>query len=128
MIALVAAAALSLAVIPLARAGFASSARAAGGSVGSASLSAPSGLSASCSGTVASLRWTATASAFADGYEILRATTSGGPYTSVASVTGQGTTSFNDSSVVKKHAYYYVVRATKQLWRSGSSNEATASC
>jgi hypothetical protein len=124
---LCAAVAVSLALIPLAWAGFDSSASAGGANVTSASLAAASGLSGTCAHAVALLSWTATASTFADGYEILRGTTSGGPYTHVANVTGQATVTYSDSSL-KKGTYYYVVRATKQLWRSTDSNQAAVSC
>jgi len=90
----------------------------------SATLAAPTGLSASCSNNVAHLSWTATSSTWADGYEVLRSTTSGGPYTSVALVSGRTTTSYNDS-LPGSSRYYYVVRAKKNNWRSANSNETS---
>jgi hypothetical protein len=58
------------------------------------------------------------------GYEVRRSGTSGGPYTTIATVTG---TSLIDTSVVQGATYYYVVRALDTSFnRSGNSNEATA--
>ena len=58
------------------------------------------------------------------GYEVRRSDTSGGPYTTIATVTG---TSLIDTSVVQGATYYYVVRALDTSFnRSGNSNEATA--
>ncbi|MBK9940312.1 MAG: fibronectin type III domain-containing protein [Kouleothrix sp.] len=59
------------------------------------------------------------------GYEILRSNTPGGPYTTIALVTG-GTT-YNDTSVAEGATYSYVVRAIDTSFnRSGNSNEVTA--
>lgn len=69
--------------------------------------------------------WTATASLFADGYQILRATASGGPYSVVGAVSGRTTTSFTDGGLAFSTAYWYAVRATRSAWLSVSS--ATAS-
>jgi hypothetical protein len=69
--------------------------------------------------------WTATASTFADGYRVFRSGTSGGPYTLVGTVTGQSTTSFTDASVAFLATYHYVVQATRNLWRSPNSTQAS---
>jgi hypothetical protein len=95
-------------------------------SVTSGTLAAPSGLSASCfvlTPTHIRLNWTATSSTWADGYEVFRSTASGGPYTSVGTVSGHGTTSA-DNTRPNTGTFYYVVKATKQLWRSADSNQA----
>jgi hypothetical protein len=89
------------------------------------SLAAPTGLGATCSNSVAHLTWTQTSSIWADGYEVLRGTVNGGPYAVIATVVGRGTTTYNDATVNGSSIYYYVVRATKQLWRSGYSNQVT---
>lgn len=100
-------------------------------SVGTGSLSAPSGLvsvNGTCVANVsisANLSWTATPSSFADGYEILRGTSAGGPYTSIATVSGQGTTTYVNTSLDFLTTYYYVVRATKNNWRSADSNQSS---
>ncbi|MHB8510551.1 MAG: hypothetical protein ACYDCC_00055 [Actinomycetota bacterium] len=71
------------------------------------------------------LSWTATSSTFADGYEILRSTTSGGPYTSLGTVSGQSTVAYTDSTVAASTTYYYVVQSTKSNWLSVNSNQAS---
>ncbi len=58
------------------------------------------------------------------GYEVLRSSTSGGPYATLALVT---TTSFDDSAVAQGSTYFYVVRAVDQSFnRSGYSNQVQA--
>lgn len=69
--------------------------------------------------------WTKTTSSWADGYEILRSTTSGGPYSLVGTATGQATESYSDGSVAFSTVYYYVVRATKGAWRSAATAEVS---
>lgn len=95
-------------------------------SASTGTLAAPSSLAASCfllTPTHIRLNWTATSSTWADGYEILRSTTSGGPYTSVGTVSGRNTT-MGDNTRPNTGTFFYVVRATKQLWRSANSNQA----
>ncbi len=100
-------------------------------SVTTGKLAAPTGLTASngtcnaLSSTRVNLSWTATTSTFADGYEIFRSTTNGGPYTSIATVTGAGTTSYTDATVAFSTTYYYVVQAKRNAWRSPNSNQAS---
>jgi hypothetical protein len=69
--------------------------------------------------------WTATASAFADGYQVFRSSTSGGPYTLIGTVAGRTTTSFTDTDVTFLTTYHYVVKATRNLWRSPNSVQAS---
>lgn len=70
------------------------------------------------------LSWTASTSSSIIGYKIYRATVSGGPYASLASVTG---TSYVDSAVSAGGTYYYVTTAVDSSnAESGYSNEATA--
>ena len=98
--------------------------------VSTASLSAPTGLTASAtcslipSKVTVNLSWTATSSTFADGYEVFRST-SGGAYASVGTVTGRTTTAFTDNTVTFSTSYSYVVRASRNNWRSGDSNVAS---
>jgi hypothetical protein len=69
--------------------------------------------------------WTATSSAFATGYRIERATTSGGPYSLVANVV-IGTTSYVDvdPTLGFTTTYHYRVLSTYQSWTAASA-EAT---
>lgn len=71
------------------------------------------------------LSWTRTTSSWADGYEVLRSTTSGGPYSLIGTAAGQATESFTDESLAFSTNYYYVVRATKEGWRSATTAEAS---
>jgi hypothetical protein len=69
--------------------------------------------------------WTATASTFADGYQVFRSATSGGPYTLIGTVAGRTTTSFTDTDVTFFTTYHYVVQATRNMWRSVNSTQAS---
>jgi fibronectin type 3 domain-containing protein len=90
------------------------------GSVTSAP-STPTGLAASVgSGTVA-LTWNA--SGGATSYTVKRASVSGGPYTSIATV---GTTSYGDAGLTNGATYFYVVVATNTIGSSGNSAEVSA--
>jgi hypothetical protein len=83
--------------------------------------SAPTGLTATASGqTQINLSWTAVAGATS--YTILRATTSGGPYTAVGT---SSTTSFSNTGLNCNTTYYYVVTASNGC-SSGNSNQASA--
>lgn len=94
-------------------------------------VAAPSGLAAANGACVArtswfvDLSWTATPTTFADGYEILRSTTAGGPYTPLGTVNGRTTTTFIDTTPTSNTTYFYVVQAKRSLWRSPDSNQAT---
>jgi fibronectin type 3 domain-containing protein len=97
-----------------------------------ATLAAPTGLSASATCQVGlpttvkvNLSWTATTSTFADGYEVKRST-SGGPFVSIGTVSGGTTTTYSDTTVTYSTSYSYVVTATKNNWRSSNSNTANA--
>jgi len=98
-------------------------------SVSSATLAAPTGLSATvdCQLIVllpeVHLNWTATTSSFADGYQVFRSGSSGGPYSLVSTITGIATTSFLNTGLVLGGTYYYVVKATKGNWTSANSSQ-----
>ncbi|MFC5470377.1 cellulose binding domain-containing protein, partial [Cohnella suwonensis] len=68
------------------------------------------------------LSWTA--SAGATSYTVKRATTSGGPYTNVA--TGIATTTYADTGLTNGTTYYYVVSATNAAGESANSSQASA--
>ncbi len=82
---------------------------------------APTGLTATPGNAQVSLSWMA--SSGATSYNILRGTTSGGPYTQTGSST---TTSYVDTSVTNGTTYYYVVTAVNGAGQSGNSNQASA--
>ena len=83
---------------------------------------APTGLSASPGSAKVYLNWDASNSG-ATGYNVKRATVSGGPYTTVASLT---TNNYTDAGVANCSTYYYVVSATNSLGASTNSIEQTA--
>jgi hypothetical protein len=97
--------------------------------ISAATLSPPSALTAtrSCVRNVRNwvvLRWTATPSSFATGYEIFRASGSGSP-ASIATVSGRGTVTYTDKTVSSSRTYSYTVQATYLGWSSVPSNTAT---
>lgn len=96
-----------------------------------AALQPPTGLSATAGCQLLApkitLTWTATTSTFADGYDVYRSTTNGGPYTQIAHVSGRTTTSYVDAgSLSTNTTYYYVLRATAHGWSSANSGQASA--
>ncbi|HEV8631664.1 MAG TPA: fibronectin type III domain-containing protein, partial [Thermoanaerobaculia bacterium] len=83
---------------------------------------APTGVVATAaSATQINLSWTAAAGATS--YTILRATSSGGPYTAVGTST---TTSFSNTGLNCNTTYYYVVTASNGSCSSGNSAQAQA--
>ena len=83
---------------------------------------APTGLAATPGNNQVSLAWNA--SAGASTYTVKRATTSGGPYTPIA--TAISFTSYTDTTAVNGTTYYYVVTAQNSQGESGNSTEASA--
>ncbi len=88
-------------------------------------LSPPTGLGAT--GAVASigLSWTATAKAWATGYHVYRATSSGGPYSQIATVTPRTAVSYTDTPA--DGTYWYKVRAYYQGWESVDAGPVSGS-
>ena len=82
---------------------------------------APTGLSATAGNAQVSLSWIA--SAGATSYNVQRSTTSGGPYTSIASPT---TTSYTDTGLTNGTPYYYVVSAVNSAGQSANSTQVSA--
>jgi cellulose 1,4-beta-cellobiosidase len=85
-------------------------------------LSAPTGVTATVSGSSIVISWTAVSNA--TGYSVYRGTTSGGEGTTAIGTST--TTSYTDSSVTAGTTYYYTVKATSSTSASGASNEANA--
>ncbi|HET8659707.1 MAG TPA: hypothetical protein VFM55_12000, partial [Micromonosporaceae bacterium] len=86
---------------------------------------APTGLAVTTASPAGvGLRWDAVADPTLHGYEVRRAGASGGPYQTVALVTGTG---YVDTTVTEGGTYFYVVRSVDTSWnRSGPSNEVSA--
>jgi lysyl endopeptidase len=83
---------------------------------------APTGVTATAiSQTQINVSWTAVPGATS--YTILRATSSGGPYTSVGT---SATTSFSNTGLACNTTYYYVVTASNGTCASGNSTQASA--
>jgi len=82
---------------------------------------APTGLSATAGSNQVALSWTA--SAGATGYNVRRATTNGGPYTTIGTAVG---TSYTDTGVTSGTTYYYVVSATVTSGESPDSTQVSA--
>ncbi len=72
------------------------------------------------------LNWTPPPGDLAYGYQVARATTSGGPYTVIASWTQQTLPTYTDASVANGTTYYYVVAAQNQSGVSVGSTEVSA--
>jgi hypothetical protein len=82
---------------------------------------APTSLTAVADNGKVELTWSP--SLGATGYTVLRATTSGGPYTQIATTSGAG---YIDTTVQNGTTYYYVVTATNSGGSSSYSPEANA--
>ncbi|WJH34829.1 discoidin domain-containing protein [Paenibacillus sp. CC-CFT747] len=82
---------------------------------------APTGVTAGLSNGAAQLSWTA--SSGATSYQVKRATTSGGPYSVLAS--NVTTTTYTDNTLAAGTTYYYVVTASNNDGSSPNSAEAS---
>jgi hypothetical protein len=87
----------------------------------------PSGLRTTAQGRQITLSWWG--SAHAESYNVKRATALDGPYTTLATVSANGTSSFIDVGLTPGQTYYYVVSANNPEGESADSPpvEATAS-
>ena len=81
----------------------------------------PTGFAATAGNTQVGLSWTA--STGATSYNVKRATTSGGPYTTVGS---PATAAFTDTGLTNGTTYFYVVSAVNAGGESGNSTQASA--
>ncbi|WP_157277420.1 fibronectin type III domain-containing protein [Paenibacillus taiwanensis] len=84
---------------------------------------APLHLTAKAGDSKVVLNWNVVSNA--GSYNLKRSTTAGGPYTTIATVTGS-TYSYLDTAVSNGTTYYYVVTAVNTAGESGNSNEASA--
>ena len=84
-------------------------------------LPAPTGLAATAGNAQVQLIWNPVPGA--TGYNVKRATTSGGPYTTIATVTG---TSFTDTGRTNGTTYFYVVSAFNANGESANSSQVSA--
>ena len=82
---------------------------------------APTNLVATAGNAQVGLSWSA--SSGATSYNVKRSTTSGGPYTTIASPT---TTSYTDTGVTNGTTYYYVVSAVNTAGESANSSQVSA--
>jgi hypothetical protein len=71
------------------------------------------------------LAWTATVDLYATGYNVQRATVSGGPYSLVSTVTPRSTVATTDAPAASG-TYYYVLQSYFQSWTSANGNQASA--
>ena len=84
-------------------------------------VDAPAGLAATASTGAVQLTWTNNPDA--TGYNVKRASVSGGPYTQIGST---ATTSYNDTTVTNGIEYFYIVTATAAGFESQPSDEVSA--
>src|SRR5262245_53794625 len=84
-------------------------------------LPAPTGLAATAGNAQIQLIWNPVPGA--TGYNVKRATTSGGPYTTLATVS---TTSYTDTAVTNGTTYFYVVSAFNSAGESANSSQVSA--
>src|ERR1039458_8217531 len=87
---------------------------------------APAGLMAQAGLSQVTLNWTPAAGDLAQGYSVLRSTTSGGPYTSIALWNANTSPNYTDTSAVNGTTYYYVVSAMNQNGAGANSAEVSA--
>ena len=87
---------------------------------------APTGLVAQPGPGEITLSWTPPPSDLTCGYQVSRATSGGGPYTTIASWTQHTLPTYTDATVVNGATYYYVVAAQNQSGVSVSSAEVSA--
>jgi fibronectin type 3 domain-containing protein len=86
----------------------------------------PTGLTATAGVGRVMLSWAPSNGETAQGYRLQRATTSGGPYTTIASWTDNTFNQRTDTSVTNGTTYYYVLAAINQSGTSANSEEASA--
>lgn len=110
-------------------AGFSDGAGAPAMSVSTGSIAAPTAVGAVADCVVLSPRvtvsWTASASTFTTGYQVLRSA-GGGEYTQVGVIEGRTVTSFTDTVVSGAVTYSYQVQAVYRNWTATSGAATVA--
>jgi hypothetical protein len=95
-----------------------------------ATLAAPTGVSATvqADGGTVRVAWTATSSIWASGHRVYRATSAGGPYSLIQQIAGRVTVTYDDVPGVG--AFFYVIRGYYNTnganWESADSAQASA--
>jgi hypothetical protein len=95
-----------------------------------ATLAAPTGVSAivQANGGTVRVAWTATSSTWASGHRVFRATNAGGPFSQIQQITGRTTVIYDDVPGVG--TFFYVVRGYYDTnganWESVNSAQASA--
>ncbi|GGA98307.1 RICIN domain-containing protein [Puia dinghuensis] len=87
---------------------------------------APTGVSATAGVGRVTLNWTLPSGNTVQGYNVQRSTTSGGPYTSIASWTANTTPQYTDATVTNGTTYYYVLAAINQSGTGSNSTQVSA--
>lgn len=85
----------------------------------------PTALTATAGSGQVFLKW-ASSGITAQGYNVLRATSSGGPYTTIATWTRDTYCQYTDANVTNGTTYYYVVNALNQSGTSANSSQVSA--
>jgi len=88
--------------------------------------SAPAELTATAGVSEVALKWAPSSRRAAQGYSVLRATTSGGPYTAIGSWSDNTSPNYIDATVKNGTTYYYIVVAINQSGTSTNSRPASA--
>ncbi|MCU7552738.1 alginate lyase family protein [Chitinophagaceae bacterium LB-8] len=88
--------------------------------------SAPTGVTATAGVSRVSLQWSTPAESNVQGYKIQRATTAGGPYTTIASWSDNTYNQYTDYNLTNGTTYYYVIAANNQSGTSSNSVEVSA--
>jgi len=86
---------------------------------------APTGVTTESGVGRITVKWAPSAGDTANGYNVKRATTSGGPYTSLSSWTANTYPAYTDTTVVNGTTYYYVVAANNPAGSSGDSAQVS---
>lgn len=87
----------------------------------------PSGTNAECSLLPFSIKvsWTPSTSSAVDGYRVAIGTTSGGPYPTVANISGNSASSTTFDGLAGATRYYGIVTATRGSWTSAPTSEVS---